>query len=236
MSALRVDIWSDIACPWCYVGKRRFEGALAALPQREAVSVVWHSFELDAKAPRSPTAPLSYAERLAAKYGTGVAQAEERIRSMAQTAREDGLELRFDRVKPTNTFDAHRLLHFAHEHGLQDATKERLLRAYFTEGTLLGEPTELVRLGSEVGLDRAELVRLYEGDAYTAAVRADEDEARTLGIRGVPFFVVGGRYAVSGAQPAAALLGVLQQAWDELADAEPAATSEGAACGPAGCA
>ncbi|HYO95172.1 MAG TPA: DsbA family oxidoreductase [Polyangiaceae bacterium] len=236
MSALSVDIWSDIACPWCYVGKRRFESALAAFPRRDAVSVVWHSFELDPNAPRRPAAPLSYAERLATKYGTGVAQAEERIRSMAQTAREDGLDLRFDCVKPTNTFDAHRLLHFAHEHGLQDAAKERLLRAYFTDGTLLGDPAELVRLGTEVGLDGSALVRLFAGDAYTTDVRADEDKARSLGIRGVPFFVIGGRYAVSGAQPAAALLGVLQQACDELPETEAAAASEGAACGPAGCA
>ena len=235
MKKLRIDVWSDIACPWCYVGKRRLEAALARFPHRESVEVVWRAFELDPSAPRERDGTVSYAERLANKYRRSVSEADAMIRSMTDVAREDGLDFHFERIRPGNTFDAHRLLHLAAERGTQDAVKERFLRAYMTEGEPIGDPETLARLATEAGLDAAEVRALLAGDMLSREVRADEEQARELGITGVPFFVLGGRYAVSGAQPAALLLGAISRAWDELA-AKPVALAEGAACGPDGCA
>ncbi len=145
----------------------------------------------------------------------------------------DGLTFRFDRVKPTNTFDAHRVLHLARDRGVQGAVKERLLRAYFTEGEAIGDPETLARLSSEAGLDRDEVRRVLAGDAYADAVRADEDEARQLGIHAVPFFVLGDDYGFAGAQPVELMHQALMQAW---ARAPEQAVPEGAVCGPEGCA
>jgi predicted DsbA family dithiol-disulfide isomerase len=233
MKNLSVDVWSDIACPWCYVGKRRLEAALAGFPHRESVTIVWHAFELDPAAPAVRDASQSYAERLAKKYGTGVARAEEMLKTMTETAAKDGLDFHFERVQAGNTFDAHRLIHLAHERGKQDAVKERMLRAYMTEGEPIGDRDALVRLAAEAGLDAEEAHTTLVTDAYAADVRADEDQARALGISGVPFFVIGG-YGVSGAQPADALRSVLTRAWNEAPD-EPA-IAEGATCGADGCA
>ena len=212
MNELRVDIWSDIACPWCYVGKRRFENALRRFPERDAVEVVWRSFELDPSAPKRRDGSVSYATRLAKKYGVPQARSEAMIRHMTDIAKSEGLNIDFDRVQPGNTFDAHRLLHLAREHGMADALKERLFAAYFSEGEPIGEPDVLARLAAEVGLDPAELQRTLAGDAYAAAVRDEESVASELGIRGVPFFVLAGRYGVSGAQPAETLLEALGEA------------------------
>jgi len=237
MAKLRIDIWSDIACPWCYVGKRRLEAALATFPHRSDVEVVWRAFELDPSAPHAaaPAAGASYAERLARKYGKRVADAEAMIQHLVSVAAADGLEFRFDRIRPGNTFDAHRLVHLAHERGVQDAVKERLLRAYMTEGEAMSDPATLLRLAAEAGLDPDEVSAVLGSDRYAREVRADEEEAATLGIRGVPFFVIG-RYAVSGAQPAEVLLRALEQAWGEVSAAAKPAFAEGAACGPDGCA
>jgi len=234
MKRLRVDVWSDIACPWCYVGKRRLEAALARFPHRDEVEIVWRAFELDPSAPRVREGGGSYAERLAKKYRTPVAQAEAMIQRMTDVAAADGLDLRFDRVRPGNTFDAHRLLHLAGERGAQDALKERLLRAYMTEGEAIGEPAVLARLATEVGLDADEVQGVLASDAYAEEVREDEREAAAMSISGVPFFVLG-RYGVSGAQTADLLLRGLEQAWAEVAAAPQEAFAEGAACGPEGC-
>ncbi len=231
---LLVQVWSDIACPWCYVGKRRLEAALASFAERDAVQVVWRAFELDPSAPRVRPATQSYAARLAAKYGTPVAEAEGMIARMTDVARADGLDFHFERVQSGSTFDAHRVLHLALDRGVQDAVKERFLRAYMTEGEPIGEPDALVRLAAEAGLDAEEVRGVLASDAYAREVRADEEEAREVGIRGVPFFVIGGRYAVSGAQPAEVLAGALAKAWSERpAGTEPYA--DGAVCGPEGC-
>jgi len=154
---------------------------------------------------------------------------------MVATAARDGLEFRFDRIRPGNTFDAHRLLHLAHERGVQDAVKERLLRAYMTEGQAIGDPAVLLELAREAGLDEREAREVLDGDRYAAEVRTDEALARELGISGVPFFVLDGRLGVSGAQPAATLLAALDKAWAELAKPELEAYAEGAVCGPDGC-
>ena len=230
METLRIDIWSDIACPWCYVGKRRIEAALrqdAAPP----VEIVWHSFELDPAAPRVPPPDPPYAERLAKKYGTTPERAGDMIQRMTQVAATDGLDMRFDRIRPGNTFDAHRLVHLAKSSGLQDAMKERLFRAYLTEGDAVGDPAVLARLGADVGLDAADVADVLGSDRFAADVREDEKQARELGITGVPFFVIGGKYGVSGAQSADVLASALQRAHAELATALNAV----GVCGPDGC-
>lgn len=210
---LTVDIWSDVVCPWCYLGKRRFEAALERFEHRDDVSVRWHSFELDPDAPQSNDERA--AERLARKYGMTVEEAEVKHAQMTEMGAAEGLEFRYDLSRSGNTFDAHRLIQLAGEHDLQDAVKERLLRAYFTEGEPIGDPDRLVALAAEAGLDADEARAVLEGDAYAEAVREDEQIARQIGIHGVPFFVIGRRYGVSGAQPTEVLLGALEQAWDE---------------------
>lgn len=235
---LTVQVWSDVACPWCYVGKRRLEAALARFPHRDEVEVVWRAFELDPSAKTVQDA-VPHDERLARKYGMALPEARARIKQLQDVAAKDGLDLRFDRVRSTNTLDAHRVIRLGAEHGIQDAVKERLMRAYFTEGEALGDRETLVRLGAEAGLDAAEVRTMLASDAETAEVRADEREARELGISGVPFFVLDGRVGVSGAQSADVLLRALQKTWNELApQREPSAAdaTEGATCGPDGCA
>jgi predicted DsbA family dithiol-disulfide isomerase len=232
---LRVDVWSDIACPWCYVGKRRLEAALARFSHAAEVEVVWRAFELDPSAPRERPTEGSYAERLAKKYGSSVREAEGMITRMTDVAREDGLDFRFDKIRPGNTFDAHRLLHLAGERGIQDAVKERFLLAYMTEGAPIGDPETLARLASEAGLDPDEVRATLGTDAYAREVRAEESDAAELGIHGVPFFVFGGKYAVSGAQPTEVVLGALEKAWQEVVGTKPAIFAEGAVCGPDGC-
>jgi len=208
--ALCIDIWSDIACPWCYVGKRRLEAALERFD--EPVEVVWHAFELDPSAPRVRDPNTTYAERLASKYRTSVPEADAMIRRMTDVAAADGLELHFDRVRSGNTFDAHRTLQLGAERGVQDGVAERLFRAYFTEGEAIGERDVLVRLATDAGLDADETRTMLESDRHSAEVRADEERARALGITGVPFYVIAGRYGVSGAQPPEQILRVLESA------------------------
>jgi predicted DsbA family dithiol-disulfide isomerase len=235
VSKLRIDIWSDIACPWCYVGKRHLEQALERFAHKDDVEIVWRAFELDPSAPAVRDTSQSYAERLARKYGTQPPQAQLMIDRMTATAAKDGLEFRFDRIRPGNTFDAHRLLHLAHERGVQDAMKERLMRAYLTEGEAIGERDVLVRLAGEAGLDEQEARDALDSERYAPEVRQDEAIARELGITGVPFFVLAGRLGVSGAQPADVLLGALDRAWSEHQKPAIEQYAEGAACGPDGC-
>jgi predicted DsbA family dithiol-disulfide isomerase len=212
---MRVEIWSDVVCPWCYIGKRRLETALARFPHADQVDVVWRSFELDPNAPRRREG--SQLEHLARKYGMSIEQAQASRDRIVQVAADDELDFRYDDTKPGNTLDAHRLLHLAAQHGLQDPMKERLLAAYFTEGAPIGERDTLVRLAGEVGLDPRAAEATLSGDDFLAAVRSDEAEAAALRISGVPFFVIDRRFGVSGAQPADTLLEVLDQAWHESA-------------------
>ena len=234
MNRLRVDVWSDIACPWCYVGKRRLEAAIGQMAGTGQVDLVWRAFELDPRAPRVQPPGSTYAERLARKYGTSLAEADAMIHRMTSIAAADGLAFRFDLARPGNTFDAHRLLHLARERGVQGALKERLFRAYLTEGEPIGDPTSLARIAPEAGLDRDEVGRVLASDAYANEVRADEEEARRLGIRAVPFFVLGGVYGVAGAQPVEILCQALVKAMAEAPPESPA--PEGPVCGPEGCA
>jgi predicted DsbA family dithiol-disulfide isomerase len=214
MAPMTVEIWSDVVCPWCYVGKRRFEHALEQFAHRDEVELTWRSFQLDPGAP--PERAKSSAEHLAEKYGMSVEQAETTNRQMTELAASEGLEYHLDRTRGGNSFDAHRLIHVAAAHGRQDAMKERLMRAYFTEGEPVGDRETLIRLAADIGLDaRAAL----EGEAYADCVHADEELAARIGIGGVPFFVLDRRYGVSGAQPSELLLQALEKAWDERRDA-----------------
>jgi predicted DsbA family dithiol-disulfide isomerase len=207
-----IEIWSDIACPWCYVGKRRFEAALAAFEHRDEVSVTWRSFELDPAAPAQRT--VDSATHLAQKYGMSRDEALARQRSLAEVAAGDGLDMRSDLARGGNTFDAHRLVQLAKAHGVQDAMKERLMRAYHTEGEPIGDGETLLRLALEVGLPEDEVRDVLAGDRYAAEVREDERTAMSLGITAVPFFVVDRRMGAAGAHPAEALGELLRRGWD----------------------
>jgi predicted DsbA family dithiol-disulfide isomerase len=213
MNRVLVEIWSDIVCPWCYIGKRRFETAVAQFDGD--VEVVWRSFELDPGAPA--TREHSAAEHLASKYGMSVEQAEASHAQMTELAAQEGLEYHFEKSRGGNSFDAHRLIHLAAAQGKQDEAQERMMRAYFTEGVAIGDREELIALGDELGLEDARAT--LESDQYADAVRADQVLAQRIGIQGVPFFVLDRRYGVSGAQPAELLLQALEKA------AEPAETA-----------
>ncbi len=229
---LSVDVWSDIVCPWCAIGDRRLEAALAVFEHRDDVDIVWRAFELDPSAPAVREG--DHAEHLARKYGRTAAEAEAMIRHVSQVAAGDGLQFDLLHARSGNTFDGHRLLRLAAERGRQSAVMKRLFRGYMSEGEAIGERDVLVRLGSEAGLDAEEARATLAGDRYAAQVRQDEATARTLGIQGVPFYVLGGKLAVSGAQPAGVLLGALEQAWDSATEKRDA-SQEGASCGPDGC-
>lgn len=233
MSKLRIDVWSDVACPWCYVGKRRLETALHEFPHADEVEVVWRAFELDPGAPPERDPKVSHAERLAKKYGMSVEQAQKSSERLKGVARGEGLRFDFDHIRSGNMFDAHRLIHLGKERGRQDAVKERFLKAYLEEGALMSDHATLSRLAVEAGLDEREVADVLSSDQFSDEVRGDEQQARELGITGVPCFVLDGRYAVSGAQPAQLLLSALTQAWSER-EPEPE-FAEGAVCGPDGC-
>ncbi|MEP6697563.1 MAG: DsbA family oxidoreductase [Pseudonocardiales bacterium] len=229
---MKVEIWSDVVCPWCYIGKRRFEAALARFGHRDDVAVSWRAFELDPTAPRERTGEL--ADHLAGKYGLSREQALGMHESMTATAAVEGLTFRFDRARSGNTFDAHRLLHLAAERGRhgQAALKERLLAAYLTDGEPIGDPDTLTRLAADAGLDADEVREVLSGDRYGAEVHADEAQARALGVTGVPFFVVDSKYGVAGAQSADVLLEVLDRAW---ADEHPLIRVAGGSANGADC-
>ncbi len=206
-------MWSDVVCPWCYLGKRRLERALERFPHRDEVEVVWRSFELDPNAPRRRSG--SAAEHLSQKYGMSEEQVEASWARLTALADAEGLEYHLDRTQGGSSFDAHRLIWLAAEHGLQDEMKERLLRAYFTEGAAIGEPDVLSALAAEVGLPTAQVDEVLATDRFADEVRQDEERARLHGIQGVPFFAIDERYGVSGAQSADLLLEAITAAWDE---------------------
>jgi predicted DsbA family dithiol-disulfide isomerase len=195
---VRVDIWSDVVCPWCYLGKRRFERALETFEDRASVQVVHRSFQLDPTRRKGQT--QNRREMLMAKYHLTAAQVESMDARMEQTAAADGLEYHLGDGVTGNTFDAHRLLHLAAERGRQDATLERFYRAYFSEGRSVFDDESLTALAVESGLEAGEVAGVLAGDDYAAAVVADSREAHALGANGVPFFVFDKRFGVSGAQ------------------------------------
>jgi predicted DsbA family dithiol-disulfide isomerase len=225
---VHVEIWSDIACPWCYIGKRRFEAALAAYEHRDEVTVTWRSFELDPTAP--PARDVDGATHLAQKYGMSREEAVAMQDRMTQNAAADGLEFRFDIARGGNTFDAHRVVHLAAAHGAQDAMKERIMRAYLSEGELISDHATLERLAVEVGLPREEVADVLRRDAYSREVREDERTAGRMGISAVPFFVVDRAIGAAGAHPPEQLLRLLREARAANPPATVAATAGGETC------
>lgn len=210
---MKVEIWSDVVCPWCYVGKRRFESALSRFEHKADVEVVWRSFELDPGA--AAVRDGDPVQRLADKYGMSRAKAQAMNDQLTALAAAEGLEYHLDKARSGNTFDAHRLLHLAAEHGRQDDVKERFLRGYFTETQAIGDSGTLTRLAVDAGLDAAEVHEVLASNKFADEVRADEAQAAAYGISGVPFFVVDERYGISGAQPADVILATLQRAYAE---------------------
>jgi len=232
-----VEIFSDVVCPWCAVGKRRFETSLSQFEHADEIDVVWRAYELDPHAPARREG--DYADRLAKKYGMSRDQARAANEQLTAVAATEGLDFHFERVQPGNTFDAHRLLHFARGQGtgMQSAFKERLLLAYFTDGEAIGEPETLVRLAADVGLDPQECADVLNSDRYADEVRADEQEALELGVTGVPFFVIDGKFGIPGAQDAHTILSVLQRAWTRAHAAEvEVVPADGAICEGDSCA
>jgi predicted DsbA family dithiol-disulfide isomerase len=197
---MRIDVWSDLVCPWCYIGKRRLERALEGFEHRDAVDVVHRSFQLNPSAPAGRTS--SRRDMLMSKYGRSAAEVAELDARMEQTAAGDGLEYHLTAAGVTgNTFDAHRLVHLGRDQGRQDQVVERFFRAYFTEQQSLFDRESLSVLAVESGLDAADVRRVLDDDEFADAVRRDIRQAQALGTTGVPFFVIDGRYGVSGAQP-----------------------------------
>ncbi|MET9346534.1 DsbA family oxidoreductase [Streptomyces termitum] len=232
---MRVEIWSDIACPWCYIGKARFEKGLAAFAHRDGVEVVHRSFELDPHRAKGETGPVL--EMLAAKYGRTLDEARAMEEHVASNARAEGLEYLTDGRDHGNTFDIHRLLHLAKERGRQDALLDLAYRANFAEERSVFDDATLLDLAVEAGLDEAEAKAvLADPSAYAEAVRADEREAAELGANSVPFFVLDRRYGVSGGQPAEVFTQALEQAWQgRTLQPVAAAGRDAEACGPDGC-
>lgn len=210
---MEVEIWSDVVCPWCYLGKRRFEQALTSFEHRDKVQVTYRSFQLDPGTPPGVTTPT--VEVLAEKYSMSAAQAEQAQRQMEQRAAADGLTFRMSGLRSGNTRDAHRLLQLAKAAGRQDELMERLQRAYFTEQDSIFDHESLTRLAVEAGLDRDDVAEVLASDQYADHVDTDQAMARVLGATGVPLFVIDRRYGISGAQPAATITGVLERAWAE---------------------
>lgn len=228
---MTVEIWSDVVCPFCYIGKRHFEMALAQFPNSEQVEVIPRSFELDPQASWDGESDLY--DILSAKYGRNRQWAVEMSRGVAQQAAQLGLTFNFDKSIPANTFNAHRLIHLAAQQGLQHKAEERLFIAYFTEGKNVDDVDTLVALSAEIGLNPAEVRALLATDDLAMDVRADEHQARAFGINAVPFFVINRKYAVRGAQPVEVFLQTLQTAWAEEQPVltEVAAPAEGCADG-----
>ncbi|GAQ16596.1 redox-active disulfide protein 1 [Oceanobacillus picturae] len=210
---MQIEIWSDFVCPFCYIGKRRLEKALEAFPHKGEVSVIYKSYELDPNAEVNPDKTIH--ELLAGKYNMPVERAKQMNEDMGKQAKELGLQYNFDEMKHTNTFDAHRVAKYAAEQGKGKEMTERLLYAYFTESKLISDHTTLIDLASEIGLDQDEVTTLLKVDDYAIHVRADEEQARQIGVEGVPFFVFNEKYAVSGAQPPEVFTEVLETVWQE---------------------
>jgi predicted DsbA family dithiol-disulfide isomerase len=210
---MRIEIWSDVICPWCYIGKRRLELALAGFAQRDSVNVVWRSFELDPNAPRQLQGTLE--EMLAGKYRVSPQEAAAMNGRVTAIAKAIGLEYRLTDARPGNTFDAHRLLHFATSRQLGDRATERIMHGYFSEGLAVGDRAALARLAPEFGIPESDALAMLESDAYSKEVHADETRAATFGVTAVPYFLFDEKAAITGAQPVEAFAEALRQSGTE---------------------
>ena len=234
---MKIEIWSDVVCPWCYIGKRRLETALTTFEHADEVEIVYRSFELDPSSPRVPVETV--AESLGRKYGGGAEAGQQMVDRVEAVAAEEGLLFRLGEAQRVSTVDAHRVLHLALETGgpaVQSALKEELLAAYFLRAENVADHDLLRRTAEKVGLDAESVDRVLSTDAYADAVEADIREAAALGATGVPFFVIDRTYGVSGAQPAEAFTQVLERSWAETHPTlEHVGHTDGEACGPDGC-
>lgn len=233
---MKIEIWSDFVCPFCYIGKRRLEDAIQSLPGYAEVELHYKSFELDPDA-RTESKPLMH-EKLAKKYNRTLTQAKEMTSQTEGEAKEAGLTFRFDQMIPANTFEAHRVAKYAELQGKNHEVTERFLKAALSEGKNIGDSETIYNLAVETGLNPEAVEHILSGDDYTEEVRDDEREAYQLGVQGVPFFVINRKYAISGAQPKETFEQALQQVWEEEKDT-PAFTSlntnKGSACTEDGC-
>ena len=234
-NTLKVQIWSDIMCPFCYIGKRRIEEALQNFEHKEAVEIEWKSYQLDASFIASPEDNM--VEHLAEKYRKDNDWAQNMLDNMTQNAKTAGLDFHFEKAVLANSFNAHRLLHLAKKHDLANDLEELLFKAYLTEGKNVNDLDTLNKLGIEVGLDSEEIAQVLNSDTYGAEVKKDQEEANAIGVQGVPFFVLDNKYAISGAQPASAFLETLEKVWEEgKFETKPTLlNTDGNSCGIDGC-
>lgn len=228
---MKVEIWSDVVCPWCYIGKRRFEAALEQLEQKEKVEIEWKSFQLD---PTTITnTEQTNAQYLSKKYGVSITEAEQMVSNVTQVAAGVGLTYDLEHAVIANTFRAHRLIHLAKRYNKQDEMKERLLKAYFTEAKNIDDTPTLIAIGAELGIDADVIKEVLESDTYSEHVQTDIKEAQQIGVRGVPFFVFNRKYGISGAQETAVFKDTLDKAFAEWqADQPQIEVIDGDACTP----
>jgi len=211
---MKVEIWSDIMCPFCYIGKRHYEKAVQQFAHAQDIELEWHSFQLDPSLPK-PASDLSVYEYLARRKGISHEQSEAMHANVVQMAKNAGLDYHFEKAVVANSFDAHRLIQFAKTNGLGDEAEELLFKAYFTDGKDMCDPSTLLELAKKIGLNEAEAAKVLNGDAFAADVKKDIDTAGKIGVTGVPFFVFNRKYAVSGAQPSSTFLNVLNKSFEE---------------------
>ena len=210
---MKVEIWSDVMCPFCYIGKRKFEAALNSLPQKDSIQVIWHSFELNPSLQYIlERDPYSYIAEIKGQTREWSVRIHD---SLTQSAKNVGLEYNFEKAKITNSFDAHRVIQLAIKYNLTDEIEERFFKAYFTDGELMSDHATLIRLATEAGLSKDEVTKVLETDQYDGEVRKDVAEARSMGANGVPFFVIDRKYVVNGAQDTAVFTNTLKKAFAE---------------------
>lgn len=231
---MKVEIWSDVMCPFCYIGKRKFEKALEQFPHKNNIEVIWKSFQLDPNTVTDPS--LNSVEHLAKKKGWSKQQAMETTAHVANIAKQVDLDFHFDKAVVANSFDAHRVSHLAKKYGKQNELEEKLFKAYFTEGKNTADHATLTQIGKELGIDEKEIQDVLKSDAYTLEVEQDIIESQQIGVRGVPFFVLDRKYAVSGAQEAETFLGALTKAYEETTSVKiESLNTNDDLCGPDGC-
>lgn len=232
---MKVEIWSDIMCPFCYIGKRNFESAFSRFEGRDNIEIEWRSFQLDPTIPKSNPVKENVYQYLAARKGISYEQSAKMHERIIQMAKNAGLDYRFEKAIVANSFDAHRMIQLAKNKGLGDAAEERLFRAYFTEGKDFGDHETLISIGKEIGLPEDEIKSALVSDTYAEKVEQDIQEAADIGVEGVPFFVFDRKYAVSGAQPSEHFLQALNQSFGEWEKNNPVVrlvAEEGAICKP----
>jgi len=216
---MKIEIWSDVVCPFCYIGKRKLEKALDKFPLKDQVEIEWKSFQLNPEEKTNPS--INTLEHLAQSKGWSMDQTKEITSNVVEMAKEHGLEFDFEKAKVANTKNAHRLIHFAKKQGKGGEMKERLLKAYFSDGENVDDPNTLIKLGAEIGLNESEIKSMLASNQFDDAVDQDIYESRLIGVRGVPFFVLDRKFGISGAQPDEVFEETLEKAWSEFAKNNP---------------